>query len=271
MIKNSIVFILLVAMGASVFATDVVQKNAAELYILVSAEGKKELIQSGYVKESAFSHSNPNVLVIKEDTALDISFVQGIEDVKAQCFMGTPAEAKPIVEKLIVNADGNGDSWLDKMEVSSTERKVTAKYSLITEAEYPQNHEFEVESCEAPKKPIVKDPVIGKYDMCGEEIVKLPEHVYTELKQISESKGKTAVKLNKVKALFKGIAFSKAMDNYCGVVAQVMDTTIVRCREAMQDPGLSNPQILQMTKSNASQDEVTCSLSAMIALMIRPF
>ena len=61
------------------------------------------------------------------------------------------------------------------------------------------------------------------------------------------------------------------MDNYCGVVAQVMDTTVVRCREAMQDPGLSNPQILKITKSNASQDEVTCSLSALIALIIRPF
>lgn len=270
MIKSTLT-VLLVCLSTTAFAqTPVVAKPEAELLFLFTAEGKKAALEEGYVSVVDFSHPNPNALVVKKDTKLDISAVEHLEGVQAKCYVGTSEEAKSIVTKLIVNADGNGDSWLDSVSVLALDRKVNAEYKLVTEAG-EEHHEFEIESCEAPKKPVVKDPVFGKFNMCDEEVVQLPEHVYNDLKRISDSQNMEAMKIDLVKSLFRGVALNKSMKNYCTVVAQVMDTDIATCQKAMCDENLFVPEILKLTKTNASSEEVLCSLSAMIALMISPF
>lgn len=245
------------------------EKTAAELVFLFTPEGKKYVLEEGSVNVNDFSHSNPNALVINQSTQLDISAVDRFENVKSKCFLGASEDARSIVTNLILNADGNGDSWLESVSVLATERKVNAEYTLVTEAG-EKFHEFEIESCEALKKPSIKDPVFGKYNMCVEDVVQLPEHVYIDLKRISESQNMESMKLDLVKSLFRGVALNKSMKNYCTVVSQVMDTDIETCQKALRNENLSNPQILQLTKTMPSSEEVLCSLAAMIALIISP-
>ncbi len=269
--KVSLLLILLLVSG-SVLATDAADtEQGAELLFLLSAEGKKDLIENLYLDDEDFTHSNPNALVVKNKTKLDISFIQSLEGVQTQCFSGPVTQAKDVVDQLILNADGNGDSWLDMMNVRAFENKVVAEYSLIIEAEQPQHYEFEISSCEQVSKPKPKDPLFGKFEMCDEEIVRLPESVYEDLKRISESQNMTAMKLDLVKGLFRKIAITKSPKPYCEAVAQVNEISVQRCQEAMMNEALLDERILNLTKSNAKPNEVLCSLSEMIRFIISPF
>ncbi len=247
----------------------------ADLLFLLSESEKKSAVESGIVEEKLFSYPNPNVLVLSKDTSADIKLVQddGLIEVSKKCYVGSSSDAAQIVEKLILNSNQRAAvaTEIKSLKVEK-DGQIAALYEVLDQEDVVDSKVFEIGPCEKTKsEDPPMDTVVGRFAMCPETVVRLPDLIYFGIEEAAQLQASDADKLSRLQGLFASLNADGSEASYCNVMTKVAGKTkpqhLERCAEAIVTDELVNLDLLEALNYKRSKDEVLCAFSATINFM----
>lgn len=114
------------------------------IIVKYTPEAKQNLIHMGLLAPQNFQG---NLLILDKSTDLDVTLLLDEENAPAQtCFSGNPGDAGSVLDRVIENADGNGDYWVSKVRITVTKNLVRGSFTLTGEGG-PERHTVSVPAC----------------------------------------------------------------------------------------------------------------------------
>lgn len=120
--------------------------NAAEGQIVLqySADSKQYVLENDYLVESDFSGSE---VILGARTRQDVSLLVYLDTAPENlCYRGNVYAAKEVLETIIYNTDGNGDTSLESSNVQVKEKVILAEIILFSEGG-DSNYSLSVQAC----------------------------------------------------------------------------------------------------------------------------
>ena len=101
----------------------------SRIVLRYSNSDKADLIEEGIFESSQF---DGNEISVSAESAIDVNLLIDDETApQSRCFVGTGAQGKKILEAMIELTDGNGEHYLEKMQVEATQNnKISANFTV---------------------------------------------------------------------------------------------------------------------------------------------